>query len=464
MKKILTLVAFALLLTLGAHAQNTDYNNLWEKCKAYLVDNQPVSADNLLDTIEGLALEDGNQEQLLNAILFRYQTLRMTAEDEPREAFIRYAEARLGQLDPIRAAILHVELGSCYAELMNTNKTKIKGNADLAGDLGQTAMRYWGQDNFIEAINRHLDLALQHPDALKRERTHDHLVLFDEDAMPGEDYLEFEPTLFEFVFHRAANVYKKIASEQDLPTEGNLADWWLPAESFATLQIDGNASFTTRYLRVFQELIAYNLEVGNEAALIYNDFNRLRFVNGLLQDKNAYMQALQALMERHEAHPLSADVALDLVKVMLDLGGQTDDGNNVNYQKATAMCHKIVERHPDALACDKIIQLLDELYATGIDFVMTEVQLPDENIPVVLRYRNLRHAYLKVVKISEQEWKQPKYSSWEGPKYYDYLRSLPVHVEQRIDLPEESDMNWHTAVAALQPLEMEDRLKIFAKK
>ena len=453
MKKIFTLITFALLLTFGAQAQNGTYNDLWEKCKAYLIDNQPVSAGKLLDTIEGLALEDGNQEQLLNAILFRYQTLKMTAEDEPREAFIRYAEAKLGQLDSVRAAILHVELGSCYAELLNTYKTKIKGNAVIAGDVSETAMRYWSQDNFIEAINRHLDMALQHPDVLKRERTHDHLVLFDEDAMPGEDYLEFEPTLFEFVFHRAANVYKKIASGQDLPTEGNFGDWWLPAESFATLQIDETASLTTRYLHIFQELIAYNLEVGNETALIYNDFSRLRFVKGLLQDNNAYMQALQKMVKRHKAHPLSADVALELVKVMLDLGGQTDDGDNVNYQEATAMCHRIVERHPDALACDKVIQLLDELYATGIDFVMTEVQLPDDNIPVMLRYRNLRHAYLKVVKISEQEWKQPKYCSWDGPKYYSYLRSLPVHAKQRIDLPEESDMNWHTAVAALQPLE-----------
>ena len=140
MKKIFTLVLLALLLTcsLSAHAQSN--NTQWEKFNTYLVDRQPVSASKVLDTIERQTLEANDQLQLLNAILYRQKVMLLTEESEPQEAFIRYAEAKMEVLDTIPAAILHVEIGHCYADLLDTYKGKIKNNGNLDGDLGDALL------------------------------------------------------------------------------------------------------------------------------------------------------------------------------------------------------------------------------------------------------------------------------------------------------------------------------------
>ena len=454
MKKIFTLVLLALLLICGLPVSAQFYETQWEKVNTHLLDRQPVSASKVLDTIESHALEANDQMQLLNAMLYRRKIMLLTVENEPQEAFIRYAEAKIDVLDTIPAAILHVEIGRCYAELLNMYKSKIKNNVDMAGDLSKTEMRYWGQENFKKAIGQHLDAALQAIGKLKQAHTRDYLMLFEEEVRPDVQYLDYEPTLFEFVFHRAANIYQELAKADDVLQAWKLDDWWLPAENFVGLDLGESDSPSLRYLKIFQELIAYTSEIGDETTLIYNDFCRLRFVNTLLQDENAYQKALMQLMEQHAEQPLTADIALELVNSMLKNASPYDAAPEAgNYERATQLCHEVVAKFPETKASDDIINILDELYKTELQITLSRVQLPDENIPVVLNYRNLRHAYLKVVKVSEEEWIQQLYQRWYDKKFIQSLRSQPAYVEQRVHLPAETDMLWHSTMVALQPLE-----------
>ena len=455
MKKIFTLVLLALLLTcsLSAHAQSN--NTQWEKFNTYLVDRQPVSASKVLDTIERQTLEDNDQLQLLNAILYRQKVMLLTEESEPQEAFIRYAEAKMEVLDTIPAAILHVEIGHCYADLLDTYKGKIKNNGNLDGDLGKTEMRYWGRENYKQAIEAHLDAALQSIGVLKQARTRDHLMLFDDDIKPDVKYLEYEPTLFEFVFHRAANIYKGLVKDEDVPKGENLDGWWTPAETFVGIDLGEYDTPILRYLRIFQDLMAYNLEVGDDTPLLYNDFCRLRFVNSLLQDESTYQHALRQLIERHSEHPLTAEVALELANSLLKLFSSSPDENTdpAYYHETAHLCYEVVAKFPQAKSSEKTTHILDELYETEFRISMTRVQLPEENIPVVLSYRNMRRAYLKVVKVSEEEWMQQLYKRWDDDSFFKTVRTMPAFAEQRVNLPEETDLLWHTTVVALQPLE-----------
>ena len=120
MKKFFTFLTLALLLMCSLPVNAQFYETRWEKVNTYLMDRQPISASKVLDTIESYALEENDQMQLLNAILQRQKVMLLAEENEPQEAFIRYAEARIGVLDTIPAAILQVEIGRCYADLFNS--------------------------------------------------------------------------------------------------------------------------------------------------------------------------------------------------------------------------------------------------------------------------------------------------------------------------------------------------------
>ena len=142
--------------------------------------------------------------------------------------------------------------------------------------------------------------------------------------------------------------------------------------------------------------MAYNLEVGDDTPLLYNDFCRLRFVNSLLQDESTYQHALRQLIERHSEHPLTAEVALELANSLLKLFSSSPDENTdpAYYHETAHLCYEVVAKFPQAKSSEKTTHILDELYETEFRISMTRVQLPEENIPVVLSYRNMRRAYL----------------------------------------------------------------------
>ena len=457
MKKTFTLAMLALLLVCSLPVSAQFYDTRWEKINTYLIDRQPISASKVLDTIESHALEENDQMQLLTAILQREKVMLLMEEKEPQEAFIRYAEAKMDVLDRVPAAILHVEIGRCYAGFLNSYnyKGKIRNNENLDGDLDKTEMRYWGRENFKQAIDSHLDAALQTVGALKQASTRDHLMLFDDDVKPDVQYLEYEPTLFEFVFHRAANIYEGLAKGEDVPEGENLSDWWSPAETFVGIDLGESDSPVMRYLRIFQDLMAYNLEVGDETPLFYNDFCRLRFVNSVLQDESTYQRALQRLIEQHPEHPLTAEVALELANSLVEQFSSSPDESldTARYQETALLCYGVVAKFPQAKSSEKTTHILDELYKTEFKITMASVQLPEENIPVVLSYRNMRRAYLKVVKVNEEEWVQQFNRREIDAKFFKTLRALPAFAEQRVNLPAETNMLWHTTVVALQPLE-----------
>ena len=455
MRKFFAFALFALLLTcsLSGHAQY--YETQWERFNTYILDRQPMSASKLLDTIESHALEANDQMQLLNAILNREKILMLTEDNDPQEVFIHYAEAKLEVLDTIQAAILHVEIGRCYADLLSSYKSKIQNNTDLDDDLSQTEMRYWGRENYKEAIKTHLDAALQTMGTLKQIRTRDHFILFEDEIKPDAQYLEYEPTLFEFVFHRAANIYRNLAMDEDVPEGENLDDWWSPGETFVGIDLGESDSPVLRCLRIFQDLMAFNLEVDDETAFLYNDFCRLRFVYSVFQDESIYIAALQQLIEHYSEHPLTPNIALELANSLVKLVSDSlDETSDIEYyQKMAQLCYEVVAKFPSNPANEQTTHILDNLYEKEFAVTMADVQLPDENIPVVLSYRNMKQAYLKVVKVSEEEWMQHDYQYWRNDGFFQTLRNLPVYAEQRVNLAAEPDIMWHHTVVALQPLE-----------
>ena len=407
-----------------------------------------------MDSIESEALAEGNQMQLLKALLFRQNIMSLKQRNNYKEAYIHYAEQNIDKLDTVHAAILHAEIARCYVNLWKDLRWVVSHNTDLEGDLDDTEMRYWGEGNFREAINAHFAEALRPTAQLKRAKTQDYLLLFEYEAMPDITNIQYEPTLFEFVFHRVASYYKTVASGDDVPSECNTADWWLPAEDFAAARLSEDGNAVLRLLRIYQELIAYNLGVNNEEALIYNDFNRLRFVNAILQDDHAYQEALEQMVEKYREHPLSAVISLELADNLTQqyMKGSDSDENSENYLKASEACREILKNHPETQAAEECMGLLDYLDATQLEVSLNNVQLANEAIPMVLRYRNGKRAYFKIVKIDEEEYESAPYEWLSNTLKKKLMGRTPV-VEQKVNLPAENDLLWHSTLVALPPVE-----------
>ena len=141
--------------------------------------------------------------------------MQITVEEDPDQAFIQYIETKVGQLDEVHDALLHEEIAKAYANYLDGNDWRINDNLPIDGDISKVEMKYWDKESFKTRINQYYSEALKPVEALKKAKTADFMVLY-ENKNNNEDHIEYEASLFEFMFHRVANYYQEQAEDRCL--------------------------------------------------------------------------------------------------------------------------------------------------------------------------------------------------------------------------------------------------------
>ena len=440
------LLSFGLLTNNDDKPMKNDYETLWKQFEEKLDDDLPESAEKVLNEIEKKAEKDKNQVQLLKTILYRQKVMAETVEDAYEQAYIKYALAQLDRLETVPQAVLHCEIAQIYSSYLDDNDYSIRQNLAIDGDLGEVEMKYWDKNTFERLIDEHYMLALEPVKALKAEASEPYMTLFES---PGSTYLEYEPTMFDFLFHRVSKHYREACTADDLQPDWNTRLWWLNDLEFAKADLGDSDKAIIRCLRFYQQLILQNQD--NEDLMLYNDYKRLDFVNGILEEYEPYQKAIRYLMAKHRDNkqfaPLSNCLAASLIQ---QYESNSDDSTYFdNYRQAAEICKQAIYAYPKNSGDCK--HTLEYLNRPQVEFSFNEVQLPNENIPIVMEYRNVEHPYYKLFKVTEKQLK-------ELNKLYDkelkekLMKELP-DMEGAIDLPAETDLRSHSTIAALPPLE-----------
>ncbi len=427
-----------------------DYKDMWKKVKDNLEKDLPESAEKELVAIEQRAEKDKNQTQQLKTWLFRQNIMRRTVEEDPEQAFIQYLEGKIGQLDAVHEALLNEEIAAAYASYLDNNEWRINENLAIDGDISKVEMKYWDKESFKTRINQHYAEALKPVEALKKAKTEDFMALY-ENSDNNESYIEYEASLFEFMFHRVANYYQGEANADQ--AEGDTDKWWLPAKDFVKVDFGDSDNPLIKCLKIYQDLIAYNIKSSNEDVLIYNDFKRFGFVNSILKKDDRYQMAMEELKSQHESNPLSAEITALIARSMMNQleNNSSDSAYFDNYKKAKALCEQAIAKYPKssgAKNCERIIKRIEE---PQVDITLNSVQLPNEAIPAVLEYKNTTAPYYRIVKVSEKELK--KLDELRKEELLEALNKKTAVAEQELTLAAETDYRKHSTLIALPALE-----------
>ena len=427
-----------------------NYETMWKIVKENLEKDLPESAEKELNAIEEKASKDKNQTQLLKTWLYRQNIMRITVEEDPEQAFIQYAETKVGQLDEVHDALLHEEIAKAYANYLESNEWRINENLPIDGDISKVEMKYWDKESFRTRINQHYDEALKPVEALKKAKTEDFMALY-ENKDNNEKYIEYEASLFEFMFHRVANYYQGQADADDV--EGTTDAWWLPAKDFVKVNLGATDNPLSKCLKIYQDLIAYNLKNKNEDVLIYNDFKRFGFVNSILRKDDRYQAAMEDLKAQHKDNPLSAEITSLIARnLMNQYEGNSEDSTYFdNYKKAKTMCEEAIAKFPKSQGAKNCQSLIKRIEEPQVDLSLNSVQLPNEAIPAVLEYRNTTAPYYRIVKVSEKELK--KLNDMDKEDRLKELSKKNAVDEQELSLAAETDYRQHSTLIALPALD-----------
>ncbi|MBR0178191.1 MAG: hypothetical protein IJQ11_12295, partial [Bacteroidales bacterium] len=450
---IIATVAAAALGLFGFKSPTNDYKDMWKKVKENLEKNLPESAEKELDAIEKQATKDKNQTQLLKTYLYRQNIMQFTVEDDVQQAFIQYLETKVGQLDAVHDALLHEEIAKAYADYLSQNDWRISENLPIeGGELSKVEMKYWDKESFKTRINQHYDEALKPVEALKKAKTEDFLVLFDNLSKEATEHIEYEASLFEFMFHRVANYYQGEANADQ--AEGDTEKWWLPAKEFVKADLGTSDNPLIKCLKIYQELIGFNLKNNNEDVLIYNDFKRFGFVNSILGKDEQYQAAIENLKAQHENNPLSAEITSLIARNLMNQyeNNRSDSTYFDNYKKAKTMCEAAIAKFPKSKGAKNCQNLIKSIEEPQIDISLNSVQLPNEAIPAVLEYRNVTAPYYRIVKVSEKELKRLR-DTRDKEELLKELNKMPAVAEKELNLPAETDYREHSTLMALPALD-----------
>ena len=428
-----------------------NYETMWKKVKEDLEKNLPESAEKELDAIEQQASKDKNQVQLLKTYLYRQNIFRFTIEEDPAQHFIQYAESKVGQLDEVCNALLHEEIAKAYDEYLSSNEWRINENLPVDGDISKVEMKYWDKESFKTRINQHYAEALKPVEALKKAKTEDFMALYENEDN-NKEYLEYEASLFEFMFHRVANYYQAQANADQ--AEGDTEKWWLPAKDFVKADLGDSDNPLIKCLKIYQDLIAYNLKQNNEDVLIYNDFKRFGFVNSIVHKDEQYQAAMEQLKSQYEGNPLSAEITSLIARNMINqYENHSEDSTYFDrLPKAKALCEQAIAKFPKSRGAKNCESLIKRIEDPQINLELNQVQLPNEAIPAVLEYKNVTTPYIRIVKVSEKELVNLQRVDYKKD-LIKMLNSKNVIAEQEFTLPAETDYRQHSTLIALPALE-----------
>ena len=427
--------------------KQNNYKTMWKQFDEHIDNSLPQSADKVLKSIEKQALKDNNQVQLLKTVLYKQKVLRETVEDDWEQEYLRFAQTKFDILDEVGKAVLHEELADAYNRYLSSNQYQINKNLRVDKDLKDVEMKYWDKKTFQDLIDQHYAEALKPVEALKAAKTEEYMALFEEPE--GVSYLQYEPTMFEFLFHRISKYYKTKATADDIDPEWNTELWWLKAADFAKADLGNSESPIFLCLRIFQQLIAFNLE-HDENACLFNDYRRYNFVNGILDEKELYMDKLRTLMEEHPTNKQYPGIVNELAVKMIEQQDEHPDDSTYfdNYRKALALCEQAVAAFPDnSYACKSTIS---RIKSVSVNLSMNQIQLPNENIPAVIYYKNIEHPYYKIIKVTEKDIEELE--KLYGEEFVKALDKKDFVVENTLNLTAETDYRKHSTLVALPPL------------
>lgn len=436
------------LALLSFQKTDKDYNEMWKKVKESIENNLPETAEKQLNEIESAAKRDKNQPQLLKTVLYRQQVFRQK-EEEPEKTFLAFAESKMDELGKTETAVLHLEIAKTYADYYEQNQWQLRNNLPIDGDMSQVELKYWDEKTFRKVIDQHYTEALKDKETLKNAKTNDYLILFEDQKNVYEN-IDYEKTMFEYVFHRVAKYYREIASADDIQPDWNTEIWWADAKDFVKVDFGDSDNGIIKCLKIFQELIAYNQKENNEDVLLYNDVKRYQFVNGILMENDIFNEKLNALMQQYAENPMSAEIASVYANSLVDNYSESDSSTFGNYRKAFEICQKTIDKFPKSKGASQCKDIVKFIENDEINVQMQETQLPNQAIALQLRYRNVEHPYYKIVKVTEDEINS--YSNLDEDELFKKLDGKKPAAEQELALPAETDFCSHSTLVALPQL------------
>ncbi len=328
-----------------------------------------------------------------------------------------------------------------------------RNTIDQRADLLQTEKRDlnindWTRSQFLDAIGEYSREAL-HP-RLKEASNEDWSGVLE--SLSDTVVYEFRPSLYEVMAHTLTSLLTD-ASLLSIPLGEHpvMRDsaWWADKEEFVNHDFGKDSSWLDEAVSIFQEA----LDIA-EHPLVELDANLARFsfarANGSgLSSRERWEDALLQLLNQYPQELAQAQLRLKLAEYYMSERETLQEDGKTGYQKAIELLREeriMTEDHPWG---QQARVLMREIERPDLSAEIESVVVPDEDILLHLRYRNVLSFSYEVRAVDEEVLS--RINRRNADEFEDAVNQQPLLEEGEYSLPEKTPFSYHSAEVSLDP-------------
>ena len=439
-----------LLVSWQGQSKTGNYDNLWKKVRQYSQKDLPRSALKTVELIYTKAKTEGDESQVLKALIYRI-SLQSTFQEDFRLKSIREFEKEVKTATPVEKSLLYSLLGQLYQGYFDSHFNKILSRKTSASSA-DTSLEMLNARQWRRKINRAYLASVLPSRVLSQIQLSDFSVILQNDSSA----LTLWPTLYDLLANRAIGYFSSHDAGSWLPKSKTVPDTSLfaPAAGFIKTNFSGDStSIRGNVLMLFQHLLRLHNAQSHPAAFVDIDLKRLAFAKTLLPENFAnglaYSHALERLLHQFQDQEISVRIANRLAQVYQSLSFQNTGKTNY-LVKAEKTCKKVLKAFPLAPFSNNCKNTITQINKPAFRMKTEQALLPDKPFLSLVTYKNSAKLYFRVVRISS-DIENP--SSGENLKRQmkNFLQK-PAFKKWKQSLPFADDHRMHTAEIAMPVL------------
>ena len=449
LKKISLLLFLIITLFNKPMAQiKNDYIVNWKKVDAFEKKGLTKSALAEVLIIYKLALKDNNDPQQIKSCMYQVK-YRNLVEEDSRENNIFFVDTLIANAKAPAKNILQSMQAEMFWHYVQNNRYKFYSRTQLAEEKSKD-IGTWSLEKLHSTITTLYKASLAKEKLLKENR----LEGFDPIIVKGQNTRSLRPTLFDFLAHRALSY---LMNDEQYITKPAYQFTINEATAFAPVADFVNASFKTKdtaavhykAILLLQDILKFHLNDTDVKALLDADLIRLNFVyqNAVNENKTALFEtALTNIEERYAGTPGIAQAMYLRAKIYFSKGQDYKPFTKTHHQyeikRAKDICEQVIKKYPKTEGAANCQNLLNQIMVPSLNLETEKVNLPDQPFRTLVKYKNVKMLYFRVVKVSRNEIKKTNRSSYE--KLWKGIGALKSFKSWNINLPDLQDYQQHS--------------------
>ncbi|HEY8895021.1 MAG TPA: alpha-2-macroglobulin family protein, partial [Niastella sp.] len=465
----LLLVGCAILLTLVTYAQQklNLYEKEWQKVDSFILKgNLTQSALKVVNSIYSLAKKEGNDVQLIKALLYKAQLQESIADN------IRQLEAETANVKEPARSLLQSITAHYYLAWFQQYRRVFYDRTQTV-NFKKDDPSTWTSEDFHKKIGELYLASLSNEKLLMQTK----LEPFDPIITKGyiwyttgsqtiftqDNVRDLRPTLFDLLAHRALEYFEN--NERDITNAANNFEI-NDAFAFANAKEFMNHTFTTtdssslqfKALQLYQRLLQFHAADTKPDAFIEADIDRVVFVfnNATLENSDAlYEKALEQIGNKYgyispatQAWYLLAQWHADQAEEYKPLQG---DANRDAYIKAMRICNKVMVQKDTSegkLNCQSLVRNITRI---ELNLETEKVNVPGQPFRTLLNWRNFTQLHFRLVKMDKVTRTALGDNNYREPDWKTLVQLPAIRSFSQV-LPAAGDYQWHTTELKIDAL------------